>query len=174
MQYNEYAIITPNDRCSMFNFELDSAKTAERHCTLIFSFAAVGQLKRTSLYKYEGPKSGGHFDFAGYNFNLWGEEGVTTWNNQPDWKHGVPNPPPVMKEGYSYVISSAPCGVDRNFGKWKLAVTMCSTDATYYFPQNTDTCPLGFYIVLSDKAPKMPSNQKRDGGYPWGHYAVEG
>jgi hypothetical protein len=81
IQYNDYAIITPNDRCAMFNFGLDSAKTAERHCTLVFSFAAVGQLKRTSLYKYEGPLSGGHFEFAGYNFNLWDEEGVTTWND---------------------------------------------------------------------------------------------
>lgn len=174
MQYNENAIITPNDRCSMFNFELDSRRTFERHCTMIFSFAAGGQLRKNDVYKYEGPKDGGHFDFHGYNFNKWGIEGETTWNNQPDWKHGVPNPPPRMKQGYSYVISSAPCGVEKDFGWWKLSVIMCATDATFIFPQKYDSCPLGFYVILSDKPPKLPANQKRDVGYPWGHYAAEG
>jgi hypothetical protein len=45
-QVTEWAQITPNDKCALFNIV---------------------------LYKYEGPQKGGHFDFTGYGFNQAGK-----------------------------------------------------------------------------------------------------
>jgi hypothetical protein len=161
-QVTEWAQITPNDKCALFNIVLDSKDTAGKHCNLIFAMAATSQLQVQDLYKYEGPQKGGHFDFTGYGFNQAGKEGETTWNKQPERAARMPNPPPVMKQGYSYLVSDGACPVQKDFGKWAVALTMCSKDATYMFPQNTDRCPLGFYVVLTDKPPQKA---KRDGGY---------
>lgn len=172
MQRGNSAILTANDRCAMFNFELDSEKTFNRYCNLIFAFPSIGQIKRTGVYKYKGPKSGAHFDFIGYGFDVWGEEGKTSFNQQPDWQHSFPNPPPIMKPGYTYMISQGPCGVEKNYGKWKLAVSMCVKDASFLFPQFDETCPLGFFVVTTDRPPKK--KEKRDEGYGWGRYAIAG
>ena len=162
-QATEWAQITPNDRCAIFNIPLDSKVTAGKRCNLIFSFAGIAQMKTTGKYKFEG---GGHFQFTGYNFNVSAKEDVTTWNNQPDLAHEFVNPPPYMKEGNSYMIAQWRCEPDKDQGPWNMAVTMCSTDSTFSFKQTNERCPLGFYVVLTDKPVEM--NGRRTIGDPEG------
>jgi hypothetical protein len=151
---SEWAIITPNDKCTIFNLELDSDATQGKVCNLVFNFPDL--LSAPGLFVFLGS---GKFQFTGYDINASAVPGVTTFNKQPRAGPSPPNPPPVMKPGNSYVINSAPCGIPPGIGKVTVSGSLCSKDTTFTYKQSDKLCPLGFYVVLTD-IPK--------GGFPGG------
>jgi hypothetical protein len=141
----EWATVTPNDMCTIFNLELDSNAVQGKICNLVFDFPNI--LQAPALFTFVGS---GKFTFTGYDINAGAVPGVTTYNNQPRPGPSPPNPPPVIKPGNSYVVNAAPCGVPPNIGKVTVSGSLCSKDTTLRFKQSDYICPLGFYVVLTD------------------------
>jgi hypothetical protein len=141
----EWATVTPNDMCTIFNLELDSNAVQGKICNLVFDFPNI--LQAPGLFTFVGS---GKFTFTGYDINAGAVPGVTTYNNQPRPGPSPPNPPPVIKPGNSYIVNAAPCGVPPNIGKVTVSGSLCSKDTTLRFKQSDYICPLGFYVVLTD------------------------
>jgi hypothetical protein len=141
----EWATVTPKDKCTIFNLELDSDATQGKICNLVFDFPSL--IQAPGLFVFDGP---GHFTFTGYDINAGAEAGVTTYNHQPRPGPSPPNPPPVIKPGNSYIINGAPCGIPPGIGKVTVSGALCSDDTTLTFKQSDLLCPLGFYVVLTD------------------------
>lgn len=143
---SEWAKVTPNDFCTIFNLDLPVAKTQGKVCNLVFDFPSL--LQAPGLFSFWGP---GHFTFTGYAIGAGAQPGVTTYNNQPAPGPSPPNPPPVMKPGNSYIINSAPCGIPPEIpGSVTVSGSLCSKDTTFIFKQSDRFCPLGFYVILTD------------------------
>jgi hypothetical protein len=141
----EWATVTPKDKCTIFNLELDSDATQGKICNLVFDFPSLVQAP--GLFVFKGP---GHFTFTGYAINAGAQPGITTYNKQPAPGPSPPNPPPVLKPGNSYVVNGAPCGIPPGIGKVTVSGSLCSQDTTLTFKQSDWICPLGFYVVLTD------------------------
>ncbi|KAL1639698.1 hypothetical protein SLS58_007596 [Diplodia intermedia] len=135
--------ITPGDFCTIFNLYVPES-AAGKTCTLKFLFPAQDQL-RTSSYTYEGA---GHFTFTGYAFGS-GATDETTWNNQPPAGPSPPSPPAVLAPGNAYVINAGDCGVQAGQGSLEVSGMLCSSDTTFEYFQDSDLCPIGFYVVIS-------------------------
>jgi hypothetical protein len=141
----EWATVTPNDMCTIFNLELDSNAVQGKICNLVFDFPNF--LQAPGLFTFGGSD---RFTFTGYDINAGAVPGVTTYNNQPRPGPSPPNPPPTIKPGNSYIVNAAPCGVPPNIGKVTVSGSLCSKDTTLRFKQSDYICPLGFYVVLTD------------------------
>lgn len=99
-------------------------------------------------YVFDGP---GHFNFTGYAIGVGAAAGETTYANQPELGPNPPSPPVVMKPGNSYIINSAPCQLPANLTSVKVSGSLCSSDTHLRFEQGFyGTCPIGFYVVLTD------------------------
>ncbi|KAI2482041.1 But2 multi-domain protein [Pyrenophora tritici-repentis] len=140
----EWAIVTPNDICTIFNLQLDSDATQGKICNLVFDFP-----DDKGLYVYFGS---GHFTFTGYAINAGAVPGQTTYNNQPAPGPSPPNPPPTLLPGHSYIINSSPCGIPPHIGQVTVSGALCSKDTILSFKQSNGNgqCPMGFYVVLTD------------------------
>jgi hypothetical protein len=141
----EWATVTPNDMCTVFNLELDSNAVQGKICNLVFDFPSL--LQAPGLFVFLGS---GKFTFTGYDINAGAVAGETTYNNQPRPGPSPPNPPPTIKPGNSYIINASPCGIPPNIGKVTVSGSLCSKDTTLLFKQSDWICPLGFYVVLTD------------------------
>jgi hypothetical protein len=142
----EWAKVTPNDICTIFNLDLPVAATQGKICNLVFDFPSFAQAP--GLFTFKGP---GHFTFTGYAIGAGAVPGVTTYANQPAPGPSPPNPPAVMKPGNSYIINAAPCGIPAEIpGTVTVSGSLCSKDTTFIFKQSDKKCPLGFYVVLTD------------------------
>jgi hypothetical protein len=141
----EWATVTPNDMCTVFNLDLDSNAVQGKICNLVFDFPNLAQAP--GLFAFFGS---GRFNFTGYDINAGAVAGETTFNNQPRPGPSPPNPPSTIKPGNSYVVNSSPCGIPPNIGKVTVSGSLCSKDTTLLFKQSNRTCPLGFYVVLTD------------------------
>lgn len=141
------AQITKGDMCTIFNLDLpdtfNGQPTQNMTCDLIFDFPTAKQSPKSHL-SFSGP---GHFSFTGYAIGAGATE-ESTWNNQPAPGPSPPNPPKVMTPGNSYVINSAPCGIPPGAGKVTAAGVLCSDDTSLLFRQNTNVCPMGFYVII--------------------------
>jgi hypothetical protein len=148
---SEWAVITPNDFCTVFNLVLDAEDTVGKLCNLVFDLPQAGQGPAPYAYRYSGP---GHFTFTGYDLDVGAVPGNTTYNNPPRAGPNPPNPPAVLAPGNSYVIHSAPCPpiVQAFPGKPEITVSgsLCSTDSTLIFKMGEGQCPVGFYVLLTD------------------------
>lgn len=142
---SDWAKITPNDFCTIFNLELDPKTTGDKVCNLVFDFPSL--LQAPGLFTFFGS---GKFTFTGYAIGVGAEPGVTTYNNPPAPGPSPPNPPRIMKPGNSYIINSAPCGTAQARGPVTVSGSLCSKDTTFLFKQSDFICPLGFYVVLTD------------------------
>ncbi|KAF6821421.1 hypothetical protein CPLU01_12504 [Colletotrichum plurivorum] len=143
---SKWAMITPNDVCTVFNLDLPVAQTQGKVCNLVFDFPSYEQAPGKFLF--HGP---GTFQFTGYAIGAGAVAGQTTYNKQPAPGPNPPNPPPVMTPGHSYVINSAPCGIPANIpGTVTVSGSLCSPDTVFAFEQSTDRCPLGFFVILTD------------------------
>jgi hypothetical protein len=141
----EWATVTPNDICTVFNLELDSNAVQGKICNLVFDFPSFTQAP--GMFAFIGS---GHFMFTGYDINAGAVAGETTYSHQPRPGPSPPNPPATMKPGNSYIINAAPCGMPPNIGKVTVSGSLCSKDSTLMFKQSDYNCPLGFYVVLTD------------------------
>ncbi|KAH7350396.1 ubiquitin 3 binding protein But2 C-terminal domain-containing protein, partial [Pyrenochaeta sp. MPI-SDFR-AT-0127] len=141
----QWATVTPNDMCTIFNLVLDSDAVQGKVCSLVFDFP--GLLQAPGLFAFFGS---GKFTFTGYAINSGAVAGQTTYNKQPSPGPSPPFPPPALKPGNSYVINSAPCGIPPGIGKVTVSGALCSKDTTLIFKQSNQICPLGFYVVLTD------------------------
>lgn len=142
---SEWAKVTPGDFCTIFNLILDSDATQGKVCNLVFDFPDY--LSALGDFVFLGS---GKFTFTGYDINAGAVPGETTYANQPHPGPSPPNPPPVMKPGNSYVVNSAPCGIPPGIGPVTVGGSLCSKGTTFLFRQSNKTCPLGFYVVLTD------------------------
>ncbi|KAF2794830.1 hypothetical protein K505DRAFT_303258 [Melanomma pulvis-pyrius CBS 109.77] len=143
---SDWATITPNDICTIFNLDVPAAATQGKICTLVFDFPSFEQAP--ALFFYSGP---GHFAFTGYAVGVGAVPGVTTFANQPAPGPSPPSPPPVLEPGNSYIVNSAPCGIPPEVqGLVTVSGSLCSEDTTFWFKQSDVDCPLGFYVVLTD------------------------
>jgi hypothetical protein len=142
---SEWATVTPNDKCTIFNLELDSDATQGKICNLVFDFSDL--LHAPGLFTFFGS---GKFTFTGYDINAGAVPGVTTYTNQPRAGPSPPNPPATLKPGNSYIINGSPCGIPPGIGKVTVSGALCSKDTTLLFKQSDAICPLGFYVVLTD------------------------
>jgi len=139
----EWAIVTPNDICTIFNLKLDSDATQGKICNLVFDFPDTDR----GLYTFYG---GGHFTFTGYAINAGAVPGQTTYNNQPAPGPSPPNPPPTLTPGHSYVINASPCGIPPGIGPVTVSGALCSKDSVLSFKQSNGQCPMGFYVILTE------------------------
>ncbi|KAF2463251.1 uncharacterized protein BDR25DRAFT_307857 [Lindgomyces ingoldianus] len=139
------AVVTPNDKCTIFNLDLPAAATQGKICNLVFDFPSWADAP--GQFTFWGP---GHFTFTGYAIGVGAVAGQTTYNNQPAPGPSPPNPPPVMQPGNSYIVNAAPCGIPANAGTVTVSGSLCSKDTTFTFKQSDVCCPLGFYVVLTD------------------------
>ncbi|KAK7966931.1 uncharacterized protein PG986_001208 [Apiospora aurea] len=99
-------------------------------------------------YKFDGP---GNFKFIGYDIGVGAVAGETTYAHQPKSGPSPPNPPPKMLPGHSYVINAADCAFPANLTSVKVSGALCSDDTTMRYDQGyLGTCPIGFYVVLTD------------------------
>lgn len=113
-------------------------------CTLEFLFPNF-QTQTLSPYGYSGP---GHFTFTGYAFDSGATE-KTTYNAQPPPGPSPPQPPAVLKPGNAYIINVGDCGIQPGQKKMIVSGALCSADTTFVFKQDSNTCPLGFFVVIS-------------------------
>ncbi|KAK8167938.1 ubiquitin 3 binding protein But2 C-terminal domain-containing protein [Phyllosticta citrichinensis] len=120
----------------------------------------------------------GHFTFTGYAFGT-GANDTTTWNNQPAPGPSTfilpcpfscffpmlrlctrqmslihhyfrpPSPPATLSPGKAFVINAGDCGVQAGQGSLEVSGMLCSTDTTFEYFQDSDKCPIGFYVVIS-------------------------
>jgi hypothetical protein len=93
---SEWAVITPNDFCTVFNLVLKADETAGKICNLVFDLPQMGQGPYPYAYRYQGP---GHFSFTGYDLDAGAVAGQTTYNNPPRAGPNPPNPPAVLAPG---------------------------------------------------------------------------
>ncbi|KAK8034826.1 hypothetical protein PG993_009821 [Apiospora rasikravindrae] len=101
-------------------------------------------------YKFDGP---GNFKFIGYDIGVGAVAGETTYADQPKAGPSPPNPPAKMEPGHSYVINSGNCEFPANLTSVKVSGALCSNDTTLSYDQGfLGTCPMGFYVVLTDVA----------------------
>ncbi|KAH0437787.1 gpi anchored cell wall protein [Colletotrichum camelliae] len=143
----KWAIVTPNDVCTVFNLDLPVAQTQGKVCNLVFDFPSYDQ-QALGKYLFHGP---GTFQFTGYAIGAGAVAGVTSYNKQPAPGPSPPNPPPTMTPGHSYIVNSAPCGIPADVpGTVTVSGSLCSPDTVFSFQQSNDGCPLGFYVVLTD------------------------
>lgn len=142
---SEWAKVTPGDFCTIFNLVLDSDATQGKVCNLIFDLPDY--LQAPGDFVFVGS---GKFSFTGYDINAGAVPGETTYAKQPRPGPSPPNPPPVMKPGNSYIVNSAPCGIPPGIGPVTVSGSLCSKDTTFIFRQSQKTCPVGFYVVLTD------------------------
>jgi hypothetical protein len=142
---SDWAKITPGDFCTVFNLVVDSDATQGKVCNLVFDFPSLLQAPGDFVFL-----GSGKFTFTGYDINAGAVPGETTYANQPRPGPSPPNPPPVMKPGNSYIVNSAPCGIPPGIGPVTVSGSLCSKDTTFLFKQSNKTCPLGFYVVLTD------------------------
>ncbi|KAF2712987.1 hypothetical protein K504DRAFT_461579 [Pleomassaria siparia CBS 279.74] len=143
---SNWAKVTPNDYCTIFNLDLPVAATQGKICNLVFDFPSFQQAP--GQFVFNGP---GHFNFTGYAIGVGAVSGVTTYKNQPAPGPSPPNPPPVMTPGNSYIVNSAPCGIPSDVpGCVTVSGSLCSKDTTFLFEQSDKFCPLGFYVVFTD------------------------
>ncbi|KAF2744790.1 hypothetical protein M011DRAFT_520795 [Sporormia fimetaria CBS 119925] len=158
----EWAKVTPNDECTIFNLELPVAASQGKICNLVFDFPSYDQAPGVP-YVFHGP---GHFTFTGYEFGAGAIPGVTTFENQPEPGLSPPNPPEVVEPGNSYVIHSAPCDIPPEMeGAVLFSGSLCSEDTTFMFKQsNEQGCPLGFYVVLTDDPDAGEDNETTQEG----------
>ncbi|ORY64853.1 ubiquitin 3 binding protein But2 C-terminal domain-containing protein [Pseudomassariella vexata] len=141
----QWAQVTPNDMCTIFNLELPAAATQGKICNLVFDFPS--QLQAPGSFAFQGP---GTVKFTGYAIGVGAVVGQTTYQNQPAPGPSPPNPPPVLKPGHSYVVNSAPCGIPAEAGTVTVSGSLCSPDTTFIFKQCGEQCPMGFFVVLTD------------------------
>jgi hypothetical protein len=73
-----WAVVTPNDMCTIFNLELVSSAVQGKICNLVFDFPSLAQAP--ALFGYS---ESGHFTFTGYDINAGAGPGETGYNNQP-------------------------------------------------------------------------------------------
>ncbi|RMZ69832.1 GPI anchored cell wall [Pyrenophora seminiperda CCB06] len=140
----EWAVVTPNDFCTIFNLRLDSDATQGKICNLVFDFPDTD----SGLYSFYG---NGHFTFTGYGINAGAVPGTTTYNQQPASGPSPPNPPPTLTPGNSYVVNALPCGIPPGIGMVTVSGALCSTDSVLSFKQQSGgECPMGFYVILTD------------------------
>lgn len=142
---SEWAKVTPGDFCTIFNLVLDSDATQGKVCNLVFDLPDY--LQAPGDFVFVGS---GRFTFTGYDINAGAVPGETTYAKQPRPGPSPPNPPPVMKPGNSYVVNSAPCGIPPGIGPVTVSGSLCSKDTTFFFRQSQKSCPVGFYVVLTD------------------------
>lgn len=142
---SDWATVTPNDKCTIFNLELDSNAVQGKICNLIFDFPNV--LQAPGLFIFNGS---GKFTFTGYDINAGAVPGETTYNKQPRPGPSPPSPPATLTPGNSYVVNGAPCGIPPGIGKVTVSGSLCSEDSTLMYKQSDVICPLGFYVVLTD------------------------
>ncbi|CAG8983460.1 hypothetical protein HYALB_00000629 [Hymenoscyphus albidus] len=135
--------ITPNDICTIFNLEIPGSAFG-KDCTLEFLFPKF-PLQTSDFYVYRGQ---GHFTFTGYAFGT-GATLKTTYNNQPPAGPSPPQPPAVLAPGNAYVINVGPCGIPAGQKSMTVSGALCSTDTTFIFKQDSSTCPIGFFVVIS-------------------------
>ncbi|KAH7082094.1 ubiquitin 3 binding protein But2 C-terminal domain-containing protein [Paraphoma chrysanthemicola] len=142
-----WATITPNDLCTIFNLDLDSNAVQGKICNLVLSLPALTQSPGSVVFS-----GSGKFTFTGYDINVGGVAGETTYNKQPRPGPSPPNPPAIVKPGNSYIVNAAPCGIPPNIGKVKVSGSLCSADSMLAFKQGEGLggCPVGFYVVLTD------------------------
>ncbi|KAK7542195.1 ubiquitin 3 binding protein But2 C-terminal domain-containing protein [Phyllosticta citribraziliensis] len=142
--------ITPNDFCTIFNLYVPES-AAGKTCTLEFLFPDHSQLQ-TSDYTFKDVNgqdtTEGHFTFTGYAFGT-GANDTTTWNNQPAPGPSPPSPPATLSPGKAFVINAGDCGVQAGQGSLEVSGMLCSTDTTFEYFQDSDKCPIGFYVVIS-------------------------
>lgn len=142
---SEWAKVTPGDFCTIFNLVLDSDATQGKVCNLVFDLPDY--LQAPGDFVFVGS---GKFTFTGYDINAGAVPGETTYAKQPRPGPSPSNPPPVMKPGNSYIVNSAPCGIPPGIGPVTVSGSLCSNDTTFIFRQSQKTCPVGFYVVLTD------------------------
>ncbi|KAI6523468.1 hypothetical protein MCOR10_005225 [Pyricularia oryzae] len=137
-----WAIVTPNDRCTIFNLELPAEQTIGKNCSLVFDFPACD----TSRYRFQGP---GNFLFQPYAIGSGAVAGNTTYNNQPQKLGNLPDR--QLLPGNSYVINTGSCEIPAGTpGQVTFAGSLCSPDSSLTFRQDDQQCPLGFFVLLSD------------------------
>lgn len=144
---SEWAKVTPSDFCTIFNLVLNSDATQGKVCNLVFDFPDYLQAPGDFVFL-----GSGKFTFTGYDINAGAVSGETTYAKQPRPGPSPPNPPPVMKPGNSYIVNSAPCGIPPGIGPVTVSGSLCSKDTTFLFRQSQKTCPVGFYVVLTDNS----------------------
>lgn len=142
---SDWAKVTPGDYCTIFNLVLDSDATQGKVCNLVFDLPDYFQAPGDFVFL-----GSGKFTFTGYDINAGAVPGETTYAKQPRPGPSPPNPPSVMKPGNSYIINSAPCGIPPGIGPVTVSGSLCSKDTTFWFKQSQTTCPIGFYVVLTD------------------------
>lgn len=99
-------------------------------------------------FLFDGP---GHFNFTGYAIGVGGVAGESTYAHQPELGPNPPSPPVTMTPGNSYIINSAPCDLPANLTSVKVSGSLCSSDTHLRFDNGIlGTCPIGFYVVLTD------------------------
>ncbi|KAK8058899.1 hypothetical protein PG994_009347 [Apiospora phragmitis] len=101
-------------------------------------------------YLFDGP---GNFHFIGYDLGVGAVAGKTTYAHQPAPGPSPADAPPKLQPGHSYVINSAPCEFPANVTSVKVSGALCSDDTHLRYDQGyLGTCPMGFYVVLTDAA----------------------
>ncbi|KAF1936503.1 hypothetical protein EJ02DRAFT_459468 [Clathrospora elynae] len=141
----DWANVTPNDKCTIFNFELDSDATEGKICNVVFDFPDI--MQAPGLFMVIGS---GRFTFTKYDISAGAVPGWTTFANQPRPGPYPTSTPAILKPGNSYVVDEAPCGIEPGSGKVTVSGSLCSKDTTFWFKQSNMICPLGFYVVLTD------------------------
>ncbi|PSN68061.1 hypothetical protein BS50DRAFT_356509 [Corynespora cassiicola Philippines] len=149
---SDWAKVTPDDYCTIFNLDLPAKDTQGKICNLVFDFP--GLLEAPGLWTFKGP---GNFDFTGYAVGAGAIPGKTSYENQPPPGPSPPSPPPFMKPGNSYIINSGPCQIPPEAGVVTVSGSLCSKDTTLIFKQSDKKCPLGFYVILTDDPDYKPS-----------------
>ncbi|KAI6351734.1 hypothetical protein MCOR25_009771 [Pyricularia grisea] len=139
---SSWATITPNDKCTIFNLELPAEQTVNKNCSLVFDFPGCD----SSRYRFQGP---GNFLFQPYAIGSGAVAGNTTYNNQPQKLGNLPSR--QLLPGNSYVINTGSCEVPAGTpGVVTFAGSLCSADSTLAFHQDSNECPLGFFLLISD------------------------
>jgi hypothetical protein len=143
---SQWAQITPNDMCTVFNLELSADATQGKICNLVFDFPSLLQ-GPPGIFQHLGL---GTMHFTGYAIGAGATAGKTTYSKQPAAGPSPATPPPKMLPGNSYVVNSGPCGIPAGAGTVTVSGSLCSPDTIFSFQQGVGSCPMGFYVVLTD------------------------
>ncbi|RDW75707.1 hypothetical protein BP5796_06528 [Coleophoma crateriformis] len=136
-------LVTPNDICTIFNLVIPGSALGKT-CTLEFLFPSF-PFQTLSPTVYHGA---GHFTFTGYAFDS-GALVDTTYNTQPPPGPSPPQPPAVLAPGNAYTINVGSCGLQPGQKQMTVSGKLCSTDTTLSYHQSSQTCPIGFFVVIS-------------------------
>ncbi|KAK8100541.1 hypothetical protein PG999_010915 [Apiospora kogelbergensis] len=131
------AEITPGDQCTIFNLDLPVKDTKNKVCNLVFDWPEnpTASLSQRALAK----KS-----------KLSTMAMANTTRTTPACLCRRRSPL-TMTPGNSYIINSAPCDLPANLTSVKVSGSLCSSDTHLRFDNGIlGTCPIGFYVVLTD------------------------